>query len=778
MLVHRSRRILLVTLGLVSLLLLWGAGSASALYLPIPLEEKVDNSRAIVLGEVWDTESFFEGEKTISTRVTFEVEEYLEGEGPQILEFQVAGGEIGERAYRETDSPVFEEGNQALIFFQDTSPWKIFAGREGVHFLSLEEKEEDPLYRFFRGDLAVEEAEEALEETKPLPERGSQAFLNQSLENSLAQASPGEPQITGVSPTTISAGTDQVLTIYGENFGSTREGDYPIIGFRFYEDHYMYDPTWIRDWSDTRIEVEVNVLGINDYYYAPGSWGPPRGTLGFMEEEGDLVDSHYLEVSYGFIGHQWPLRMVPFYIDRGDKPGEYMTPLLRAANTWSMGGGDLYFHFQGETTAGAREDGKNVIAFTDLNNDYLVGRARLYYVGDNIVEADIELNQGADYNLGGSCPSHQVDLESVALHEIGHWLDLTDLYGTNDREKVMYGYTEKGRVLRDLSWAEREAVSELYPPRDKVPGDMVNRLAGQDRYQTALEVSQEIYPLERTADALVLAQGENFPDALAGVPLAHILNAPLLLVPPGDISPASPLYQEIDRVLERGKDIYLLGGEEAISLQVEESLNQYYSVKRLSGQDRFETAVEIARRVEEQPVEVFLVQGLDFPDALSVSSAASLLRAPVLLALPGSLPQATRDYLEEHQEHIRRIHVVGGEEALSPALARQLDQYGEVSRVAGRDRYETAALVAQRFFPGSLYLTAASGEDFPDALAGGVLGAVYDAPMLLVKRENLPSATSQYVESRRGELDRVFLLGGEASVRRQVEEEMERTLAP
>ena len=778
MMSYRSLRILLVTLGVLSLFLLLGTGSVSALYLPIPLEEKVDNSRAIVLGEVLDTDSYFKGEKTIFTQVTFEVEEYLQGKGPQTLEFDVAGGEIGERAYRQTDSPTFKEEDQALVFFQETSPWEIFAGRKGVHFLSLESKDKDPLYRYLKGDLIEEEKEEILEEKELTLGEKNQASLNQLLEESLAQDSGNEPRITGVSSPTTSAGTDQVLTVYGENFGSAREGNYPVIGFRFYEDNYMYDPAWIKHWSDNRIEVEVNVIEINDYYYAPGSWPPPQGTVGFLEEEGELVDSYYLEVSFGFIGHKWPLSMVPFYVDLGGKSGEYMTPILRAASTWSMGGGDLYFDFQGETTAGAREDGKNVIAFTDLNNDYLVGRARLYYMGDNIVEADIELNQQADYNLEGSCPSHKVDLESVALHEIGHWLDLTDLYGSDDRGKVMYGYTEKGQVLRDLSWAEREALAELYPPRDKIPGDMVDRLAGEDRYQTALQVSRELFPLERTADSVVLARGDDFPDALAGAPLAYVLNAPLLLIPPGEIPLEAPVYQEIERVLERGKDIYLLGGEAVISREVENYLGQYYSIKRLAGEDRFGTAVETARQVEEQPGEIFLVQGLDFPDALSVSSPSSLLRAPVLLTLPGTLPQATREYLEEHQDYINRIHVVGGEAAVSPQVAGELEQYGEISRIAGEDRYETASLVAQKFFPGSFYLTAASGEDFPDALAGGVLGAVYDAPMLLVRRDRLPGVTSEYIETRRGDLDRVFLLGGPAGVREEVEEEIEILLAP
>jgi len=93
----------------------------------------------------------------------------------------------------------------------------------------------------------------------------------------------------------------------------------------------------------------------------------------------------------------------------------------------------------------------------------------------------------------------------------------------------------------------------------------------------------------------------------------------------------------------------------------------------------------------------------------------------------------------------------------APAAAAESD------RIGGSDRYETAVLVSQRAFPaGAATVILTSGEDYPDALAGGAAGAAIGAPVLLTRTGTLPAVVA-------AELDRlnpttIVVLGGEEAV--------------
>src|SRR5699024_6514957 len=120
----------------------------------------------------------------------------------------------------------------------------------------------------------------------------------------------------------------------------------------------------------------------------------------------------------------------------------------------------------------------------------------------------------------------------------------------------------------------------------------VDRLKGKDRYRTALEISQngwEDGALE--GGSVILARGDDFADALAGVPLADALDSPILLMPSDEFAGSQDeVNAEVDRL---GADkTFLLGGDDALSKETEESLNN--ETKRLAGETRVETAVEIA----------------------------------------------------------------------------------------------------------------------------------------------------------------------------------------
>ncbi len=92
-----------------------------------------------------------------------------------------------------------------------------------------------------------------------------------------------------------------------------------------------------------------------------------------------------------------------------------------------------------------------------------------------------------------------------------------------------------------------------------------------------------------------------------------------------------------------------------------------------------------------------------------------------------------------------------------------------VCRVAGSDRFATAAAVSLAEFPaGANTVFIATGADFPDALAGAAVAAELNAPLLLVGSTGIPGATA--TELNRLDPNDIVILGGEAAVSPAVEQ--------
>ncbi len=193
----------------------------------------------------------------------------------------------------------------------------------------------------------------------------------------------------------------------------------------------------------------------------------------------------------------------------------------------------------------------------------------------------------------------------------------------------------------------------------------VSRLQGADRYATAAAVSADAFPLG--AETVFVATGHNFPDALSGGP--GVVNAddgegPLLLVEPGSI-PASTVT-ELQRL--SAKQVVVLGGTAAVSDTVKTQLESYSDdpVVRVSGADRFATAVAVSVSTFDAADVVYLATGRNFPDALSGGAPAGLAPGPMLLSEPTCIPPAVNDEITRLDPD--SLIVLGGESALSAAV--------------------------------------------------------------------------------------------------------------
>ena len=299
------------------------------------------------------------------------------------------------------------------------------------------------------------------------------------------------------------------------------------------------------------------------------------------------------------------------------------------------------------------------------------------------------------------------------------------------------------------------------------------RVSGPTRFETAAGIADQVIARGEKVDTVLLVNSEKFADALAGVPLAVQKNAVILLSEKNSLPESTAA--EIKKL--GVKDIIILGGNSAIGKETVEKklIGEGFSVKRIEGITRYETAVNIAEQVNNEPQSVFVVYSKKFPDALSVSSIAAQMKAPILYAdREGALDEYTKAYLNRHKNSIKNLYIIGGYSSVSYDVQTQLQNTLGISaaRIYGTTRYETCLSVlkykdfAKYVSGGTVCLT--TGEKFPDALAGGVLAALTSSPMLLAKSPWEKAQTSYLHNYKRPEFalpsNYLYTLGGKNSV--------------
>jgi glucose/arabinose dehydrogenase/putative cell wall-binding protein len=311
-----------------------------------------------------------------------------------------------------------------------------------------------------------------------------------------------------------------------------------------------------------------------------------------------------------------------------------------------------------------------------------------------------------------------------------------------------------GQLYVTTSNGSNDRVIRLSPSKPAT-----SRIAGSDRYATAAALSRTAFP--SGASRVFVATGTDFPDALAGGAVAGRDANPVLLVQPGAIPAAT--RTELDRL--NPQSIVVLGGTGAVSEAVRNALVPYASsgvVTRRAGADRYATAAAISAAYYAPGVAAaFIATGSGFADALAGTPAAALRDSPLLLVRQNGIPTATKNELARLKP--QRIYVLGGTGAVSSAVGSALDAYtaGPVTRLAGADRYGTAASVVRTFWTKSRAYVA-TGASFADALTGAAIAGKDSVPMLLVAGTSVPLTTGQEV-LRLGP-HRLAVIGGTGAV--------------
>lgn len=362
---------------------------------------------------------------------------------------------------------------------------------------------------------------------------------------------------------------------------------------------------------------------------------------------------------------------------------------------------------------------------------------------------------------GGTVSS--AHLENIAFYSLVNTLP----------EPVRKGYTFLGWFSEPDGKGER-AVEPI-----RILGDLTyyahwelasKRLFGDTRYDTMQAVSGEGWI---TSDCVIVATGEDFPDALAVSAFAGIYDAPVIL------TERTVLSAQARDVIERlgASKVFIAGGPVSVSSEVEQaiwSISSVIEVTRLAGENRFKTALNIYETgVGSWAGDTAIVaSGLGFADALSVSSFANSKKAPIFLAGEHGLDSDSLTVISN--AHFSTIIIVGGSAVVPANVEQQLSDSSPgslVTRLGGANRYATSVMIVDYAMSNSggmlsyNQIVCATGRGFADALAGGPFAGHMDTVLLLVD-DTVEGRYSfeQVIHNNHTSINKAYALGGVVSI--------------
>ena len=369
-----------------------------------------------------------------------------------------------------------------------------------------------------------------------------------------------------------------------------------------------------------------------------------------------------------------------------------------------------------------KEGAEFVKTIIDAKSSINVVKDGVRYTLTNAKTTDVVVNQSSGYKF-------DITLTATKVVNGKNVVSNVKITLTGDVQKDLA--TIKGAIDNDTT------VTDLTGKIDK--------LAGDDRFETAAKISKATYVKSGDARAIILVGEEAIVDGLAAAPLAKQEDAPILLTKKDEIPAAT--MNEIKRATENeGKEakIYLVGGENNISKEVEKQLTSELNAEivRIAGEDRFKTSIKIAKKLNSTN-KAFVVGGDGLADAMSIASVATKEEAPIIVTPADGLTKDAKDFINKDDEVI----VVGGQSKVSTQVLKDIKEETEqttaVERIAGEDRNETNAMVIEKYANASTkvyvakngYGSANGDAQLVDALAVAPLVANNDGIVVLANDE-------------------------------------------
>ena len=446
-------------------LLLAFSSNAQALMLEMSAEDLAGGADSIIVGTVTGFSSSWNSEKTkIYTEVRVVVEENHKGPaGRNEVTVIVPGGRVGEITHWVEDAPCFIVGERVKMYLKkaDAAGLRTMGREDGTSILSPGAM---TVHGQYQGKIEIAGVQDG-------------SSLRSFSEKEVAQASPiRRPAIIGItydhsissiSPYEASAGTHTLVTITGGGFGTRGEADHVFFFYKESDGLWWFMSSDIDLWSDTQIKARVPVM--YESFFPGFSCGYPEAAASgpFYVCKDNNVWSNFMPraTTFGYGGAKWPGNkpIVDYLVDTGGVSGR-LAAIRAAADTWNEAGATFRFNYAGSP---ADLDGSNRVQWASLPEGCLA-QAEIYYMYNSILFADITFNDAYSWSTEPTCGDGKYDLQSIAAHEFGHWLNLTDLYGEcsgypQDVDKIMFGRGSPGKIKRNLHPHDILGINWVYP---------------------------------------------------------------------------------------------------------------------------------------------------------------------------------------------------------------------------------------------------------------------------------------------------------------------------
>ncbi|MCQ2752079.1 MAG: BspA family leucine-rich repeat surface protein [Coriobacteriales bacterium] len=308
------------------------------------------------------------------------------------------------------------------------------------------------------------------------------------------------------------------------------------------------------------------------------------------------------------------------------------------------------------------------------------------------------------------------------------------------------------------------------------------RLNGDGRYQTMRFIVEK--SLNKTFEnSIVIARGDDFPDALAASALAGLLEGSVVLTNTNTLNDEAK--QTIKKI--QPSKAYIIGGTNSINELVKTQLlaiSSITSVTRIKGDSRTFTSFEIYKYVKNHPSEFkhtwfenstnnkktcIVTTGVAFADALSVSSYAYTKNVPIFLTESnGKLNSTIKAAIAN--DGFERIIILGSTKSVDSDIEASFPAICD-PRWAGKNRYETCSEIVNHSLSEGLNLSCVSfaqGDDFPDALAASCLSGCNKSIIILVPNNSSPSQSIVAMEKIGNQykhtLTNPFIMGSSTSL--------------
>lgn len=435
-------------------------------------------------------------------------------------------------------------------------------------------------------------------------------------------------------------------------------------------------------------------------------------------------------------------------------------------NSWLKVNGKMYYF----DASGVMQTGWKTIN----NNKYYLGNDGVrvsgwkvidgktyYFNSDGVMQTGWQEKDGKKYYLGTD------GLAVVGWQEIDgnkYYFDKTGAMqtGWQQLEGKSYYLDKDGKMLtgtqkidgKDYTFNEDGTINPTW-----------NTIIGANRFDTAKEISSVGNWKASGSDTVVLVNGNAIADGITATPLASSYNSTILLTNTDEL-PAQTI-EEMNSLAP--KTVILIGGENAISSKLEQEIKTTFNAetKRISGQDRYQTAIKIANELgnREEIKTAYMVSGNGEADALSVASKAGEEKQPIILVKKDGITEESYTWLTERK--LENAYFIGGPNAINDSAIAKMNEITteDVSgnRIYGNDRLDTNAKVIEKFYGDTdLQSVLVSKSDaLVDALSAGPLAAKLHSPIVLMDNSGLSSEQNRVLANKKVETP--YQIGGGVS---------------